>query len=205
MKAYIDPPRRMPLLMRIGTWIAERRIGKPMLAARILAWYPKAAVGAGVMEGLVAHEEGAATARLLKLVRMQVSFRASCPFCIDMNAAEYAQLDISHDEIEALQGRRDLGSIGSLSREEKLALQYARALTTTPINIKSDLLQDVLATFSEREVVVLVSTIAQVNFWTRLIQGFGIPPAEFTEACSILRLEEYVTLDKENSQNGDAV
>lgn len=81
VNGYIDPPERIPLLLRLGIWIAERKTGKSMLAARILTWYPKAALGAGVMESLVAHEEGAATARLLKLLRMQVSFTASCPFC----------------------------------------------------------------------------------------------------------------------------
>ena len=106
MKAYIDPPRRMPLLLRLGTWIAERRTGRPMLAARLLAWYPKAALGAGVMESLVAHQAGKATARLLKLLRLQVSFMASCPFCIDMNSTEYADFGISDHEIEVLQGRR---------------------------------------------------------------------------------------------------
>ena len=204
MKAYINPPERMPLLLRLGTWIAERRTGKPMLTARILAWYPKAAVGAGVMESLVAHEDGAATVRLLKLLRMQVSFMASCPFCIDMNSAEYTSLRITHSEIEALQGLRDIDTLDSLSREEKLALRYARALTETPITVDSGLLQDVLTTFSERELVVIVSTIAQVNFWTRLIQGIGVPPAGFSEACSILRLEDYATLDKGITSKGDA-
>lgn len=204
MKAYINPPERMPLLLRLGTWVAERRTGKPMLAARILAWYPKAAVGAGVMESLVAHEDGAATARLLKLLRMQVSFMASCPFCIDMNSAEYTSQRITHSEIEALQGLRDIDKLDSLSREEKLALRYARALTETPITVDSRLLQDVLTTFSERELVVIVSTIAQVNFWTRLIQGIGVPPAGFSEACSILRLEDYATLDRGISSKGDS-
>ena len=117
MKAYIDPPRRMPLLLRLGTWSAERRTGRPMLAARLLAWNPKAAIGAGVMESLVAHQAGKATARLLKLLRLQVSFMASCPFCIDMNSTEYADFGISDHEIEALQGRRNLGAVGSFSRE----------------------------------------------------------------------------------------
>ncbi len=204
MKAYINPPERMPFLLRLGTWIAERKTGKQMLAARILAWYPKAALGAGVMESLVAHEDGAATARLLKLLRMQVSFMASCPFCIDMNSAEYTSLGITNSEIEALQGLREIDEVDSLSREEKLALRYARALTNTPITVNSGLLQDMLAAFSEREFVVVVSTIAQVNFWTRMIQGIGVPPAGFSEACSILRLEDYATLDKGISSKSDA-
>jgi alkylhydroperoxidase family enzyme len=196
MKAYIEPPKRTPLLLRLGTWIAERMTKKTLLPARLLAWYPKAAVGAGVMESLVAHEDGAATVRLLKLVRMQVSFMASCPFCIDMNSTEFSNLDITHSEIEALQGLRDIDAIDSLNRQEKLALRYARALTKTPITLDSELLQDMLASFSKREFVVIVSTISQVNFWARLIQGLGVPPAGFSETCSVLRLEEYTTLSK---------
>lgn len=194
MNAYISPPKRMPLLLRFGTWIAERRTGKPMLAARLLAWYPKAAIGAAVMESLVAHQSGKATARLLKLVRLQVSFLASCPFCIDMNSAGYTDFGISDGEIEVLQGRRGLKDEG-LSREEQLALRYARALTATPVAMDSGLLGELLATFSERELVVIASTIAQVNFWTRMIQGLGVPPAGFSGTCSILRLEDYATLD----------
>ena len=195
MNAYINPPKRLPLVLRFGTWIAERRTGRPMLAARLLAWYPKAAIGAGVMESLVAHQSGKATAKLLKLVRLQVSFMASCAFCIDMNSAGYADSGIKDSEIEVLQGRRGLNEVDSLSREERLALRYARALTATPVTMDSGLLGELLATFSEREMVVIASTIAQVNFWTRMIQGLGVPPAGFSETCSILRLEDYATLD----------
>ena len=125
MNAYINPPQRLPLVLRFGIWIAERRTGRPMLAARLLAWYPKAAIGAGVMESLVAHQSGKATAKLLKLVRLQVSFMASCAFCIDMNSAGYADSGIKDSEIEVLQGRRGLNEVDSLSREERLALRYA--------------------------------------------------------------------------------
>jgi alkylhydroperoxidase family enzyme len=202
MKAYIDPPERLPLLLRPGIWIAERKTGKQMLIARLLAWYPKAAIGAGVMESLVAHEEGRATARLLKLVRMQVSFMASCPFCIDMNSAEYADSGISQDEVEVLQQTREPEDVASLSREERLALRYAGALTVTPVTMDPALLADLLSTFSERELVVIASTIAQVNFWTRMVQGLGVPPAGFSETCSALRLEDYTTLDGGASQAG---
>jgi alkylhydroperoxidase family enzyme len=151
------------------------------------------------MESLVAHEDGKATARLLKLVRMQVSFMVSCPFCIDMNSAEFAGACILDSEIEALQEIHSFDDVESLSREEKLALLYTRALTATPVRMRSDLLRELLAAFSERELVVIASTIAQVNFWTRMAQGVGVPPAGFSETCSILHLEDYATLDRDPS------
>ena len=196
MDSFIDPPRRIPLLPRLGIRIAEGRLRKRLLAARILSWYPKAAIGSGVMEALVAHESGDATSRLLKLVRMQVSFSASCPFCIDLNSAEYAGERITQTEIEALQGLRTAESVSSFSDPERTALVYARALTATPIRLESALIARLKDQFTEREIVVLASTIGQVNFWTRTIQGLGVRPEGFTESCEILRLEEYSTLDR---------
>ena len=190
-RAYIEPPRRIPLLLRLGIRIAERTVGRELLAPRIMAWYPRAAIGAGVMEGLVAHSEGRATARLLKLVRLQVSFLASCAFCVDMNAAGLDAAQITDDEIEALQERRALEDIASFSAEESLALRYARALTATPVALDPDLLAALLESFSERELMVIGSTIAQVNFWTRMAQAIGVPPAGFSTQCALLRLDDY--------------
>jgi len=38
------------------------------------------------------------------------------------------------------------------------------------------------AAFSEREIVILATTAAQVNYWARMIQVLGAPPAGFMEA-----------------------
>jgi len=194
LNTYIDEPPRLPLLLRLGIFFAERKTGKRLLPARLLGWYPRAALGAGVMEGMVAHAEGKATSRLLKLIRMQISIQSSCPFCIDMNSSEYSDFQITKPEIEALQGLRSVEGTESFSTDEKAALSYAVALTSTPISIDVELLHRMKEVFNEREFVVIVSTAAQVNFWTRMIQGIGIPPAGFTEHCSVLHLDRYSTL-----------
>ena len=203
MDAYIRAPKKIPLIFKLGIWIAEKKVGKKLLAARILTWYPKAALGAGVLESLVAHEEGKVTPRLLKLIRMQVSFSASCPFCIDMNSSEYSKLHITEAEIEALQGSKAIDDVKSFSEEERIALKYARALTSTPIRLDHTVLEAALRKFNEREFVVIASTIAQVNFWTRLIQGIGVPPAGFADSCSILKLENYATLKIESGEKAN--
>ena len=194
MVGYIDPPKKVPLLLRFGIWITEKKLGRKIYPARILSWYPKAALGAGVMEGLIAHSEGKADERLLKLVRMQVSFLSSCPFCIDMNSFKLEILGINEEEIRALQGIRDIDDIKTFSSEEKIALKYACCLTRTPISVQAELLKEMLTVFSRQEFVVIVSTVAQVNYWTRMIQGIGVPPAGFSSTCSVLNLENYQSL-----------
>jgi len=122
MEAYIKPPKRIPFFLRFAIQFAEHKTRKEMLVARILSWYPKAALGAGILESLVAHKDKKITARMLKLIRMQVSFKASCPFCIDMNSSEYSKLNITKEEIEVLQGIRNIDSVESFTSEENMPL-----------------------------------------------------------------------------------
>ena len=192
--AFIHEPKRINPLLKIGIHISEKMTGKRMEAGRLLAWYPKAAIGAGVLESLVAHEENGLSKRLLKLVRMQVSFSASCAFCIDMNAAGFDREGITDDEIHALQGLVPLEDVASFQEREKIALAYARELTATPIRIGTGTLEAMKRLFSEKQFTILVATIGQVNFWTRTIQGFGIPPAGFSDHCDILNLDSYKTI-----------
>ncbi len=57
MSAFINPPERIPVYLKIGIWFAERIAGKEMLPARLLACYPKAAIGSGVLKDVKAGEE----------------------------------------------------------------------------------------------------------------------------------------------------
>lgn len=177
MQAFIDPPKRIPLILKLGIWISEKVTGRVMLPARILAWYPKATIGSGVMESLVAHEDGQMTRRMLKLIRMAASYAAACAFCVDMNSYEYREAGITDEEAESL--RDGFEKVGSFSDREKLAIAYARTISQTPLKFQPDLVERVKSAFDEREFVILVSTAAQVNYWARLIQGLGIPPAGF--------------------------
>ena len=103
MNAFIEPPRKISILLRLGIWVSEKITGRMMLPARILAWYPKVAIGSGVLESLVAHK------------------------------------------------------------------------------FLPDFIDQIKANFDEREIVILASTAAQVNYWARLIQALGIPPAGYSE------------------------
>ncbi|MBI3151328.1 MAG: carboxymuconolactone decarboxylase family protein [Chloroflexi bacterium] len=179
MHAFIPEPKRIPFFLKFGIWFSEKITGKTMLPARILAWYPKAAIGSGIMEALVAHEDGAMNKRILKLIRMTASYAAACPFCIDMNSHEHRQHGITDEEAASLRG--DYESVNTFSEREKLAIAYSRLISQTPLKFHPDLVEKVKTAFTEREFVILASTAAQVNYWARLIQALGIPPAGFGE------------------------
>ena len=185
MLAFISPPKRIPFLLKIGIWITKRATGKDLLPARLLAWYPKAAIGSGVLEAMVAHTDGNLDERILKLVRMQASFAAACPFCIDMNSFQYEAQGISPAELRALQGLEPVEQVTSFSQRERLAIQYARLVSQTPLQFPRSFIDVLKQHFNEREIVILASTAAQVNYWARLIQALGIPPAGFSDHCEL--------------------
>ena len=190
----VAPPARIPLLLRLALSLVEKRLGKKLLANRILAWYPKAMIGSGIMESLIAHDDREVPLRLLTLIRVATSFLVSCPFCIDMNARDFPARGLTDQEIRALQGRVPLDSVASIDARERAALRYVRCICATPLAFPTDVIDDMARHFSPRATVIVASTCAQVNFWARLIQALGVPPAGFSTECSILDLDAYATM-----------
>ncbi|MEO6533708.1 MAG: hypothetical protein ABIO06_09065 [Pseudolysinimonas sp.] len=175
MTAYIEPPRRIPILLRFGLWISRRVTGDDVLPARLLTWYPRAAVGIGVVESLVAHGEGRVDARMLQFVRMAVSFAVECPFCMGFNSRGWEQR-MTESELHAVQGVTALDQVASLTPLERLAIEYARKVSETPLSFTPEFGERLTAVFTEREIVMLATTAAQVNLWARTIQALGCPP-----------------------------
>jgi alkylhydroperoxidase family enzyme len=191
--SHVPPPPRIPLLLRFALTLVEKRLGRKLLANRILAWYPKALIGSGIMEGLIAHDDHEVPRRLLTLIRVATSFRVSCPFCIDMNARDFPAKGLSDQEIRGLQGLVPVESIDTIDARERAALRYVQCMCETPLSFPAEVIRGMHQHFTPRAIVIIASTCAQVNFWARLIQSLGVPPAGFSSECAILDLEKYVT------------
>jgi AhpD family alkylhydroperoxidase len=183
--SFIEPPARMPLLLRAALALVERRLGKRLLANRILAWYPKAAVGSGVMEALVAHGDAEVPSRLLSLVRLRTAFRIACPFCVDMNSRDLPRAGVTDAEVTALQAVDQPAAAPTFSAAESAALAYVDCICAAPLAFPAAVIDAMKGHYSPRAMVIVASTSAQVNFWGRLIQSLGVPPAGFTEACAV--------------------
>ena len=184
MTAMIPEKRRINPILRAGIALSERVTGKRMLPARLLAWYPKSAISSGVMESLIAHKERDVSERELKIVRMTVSLTAECPFCVDMNGHEYRAAGLTGEEADALQ-RGSEDAVATFTPRERAAIAYARAISASPLAFDDELRVTLRRLFSPREIVILATTAAQVNYWARLIQALGIPPAGFSGECVI--------------------
>jgi AhpD family alkylhydroperoxidase len=185
MAQFIDPPAKIPWFLKIGIRISKKSTGKDLAISKLLAWVPKAAIGSGMLEAFVAHHDRDVSERMLKMVRIAASFATSCPFCIDMNSFEYSKQGISEEELAALQGSAELKDIPTFSHREILAVEYARIISGMEIAFPPEFIAELKANFKEREIVVLATTAAQVNYWARLNQALGVPSAGFTDQCEL--------------------
>ncbi len=183
--AYINEPNQISFISKFLIRAIEKFMGARLEIAKLLLWYPKAALSSAILESLITFNDKEINKRLLKLIRMQVSISAVCSFCIDMNSSDYQTQNITVQEIEALQRKTDLEKVPTFSAKEKAALQFTYELTLTPSSIQPDTIQKLKEEFSERGIAVVVSTVAQVSYWTKMMQGFGIQPAGFLKDCPI--------------------
>ncbi len=182
-QAYINPPKKLPFFIRFGGFISKKVIKKDLMIPKLLAWYPKAAISSGVLESLVAHDDKEINKRLLKIIRVQVSVMAACPFCIDMNSFEYEEAGLSRQEVEAIRTGDYKNNL--FSEKEQVLMEYVSLVTSTPVIISEEMVEKMKSFFSERGIVIIASTAAQVNYWARLIRGLGIPVAGFGDICKI--------------------
>jgi hypothetical protein len=202
IETIIRPPEKIPFYLIPMIWIADKRAKKKMLTGRLLAWSPRIGIGSGLLEQLI--EDGAAHSldhRLIKLLRMQVSFIVPSAFAIDINSVNYENFDITVEEIEGLQGLNEIELIDSFSKKEKLALLYARQLSKTPIILNPNLRIEIQQGFEPKEIVGIASLVAKVNYWARLIEALGVQPAGFSDGYSILQTEKYKTIRRHSDIN----
>lgn len=171
----IAPPDRIPWYLRPALWLTRRITGKDPLPARLLTHFPKAAIGAGIFEALTPHAPGDLDARTLAAARISASVVAGCPFCIDMNAATWRDAGFTETELRALLAL----DWSPLTARERVAAELAAALSRTPVEVPPALGAELNVHFTARERVVLATTVAQVNYWSRFNQALGVPAAGF--------------------------
>ncbi len=181
----INAPKKIPLFFKLALWISKKETGKDLLTARMMTWYPRSAIGSGVLELMTAKGKTPLEKRLLNLVRLQASLVCSCRFCVDMNSASIEKNGISEEEFSALRDNTDCHTIATLSVRESLAIEYATRMSNTPLVFEDGFIDKLKANFSEKEIVMLASTIASVNYWARFNQALGIPSAGFNDKCMI--------------------
>jgi AhpD family alkylhydroperoxidase len=122
--------------------------------------------------------------RLRALAELKTATVVQCEYCIDLGSQVSRQWGVSDEELLALPSYR---SSALFSELDKLVLDYAVALSRTPVDVPDALFAELRAHLDEVQLVELTHVIALENLRGRFNLAMGIGAAGFSEGmvCAV--------------------
>jgi AhpD family alkylhydroperoxidase len=123
-------------------------------------------------------------ARLKTLAELKAATLTQCEYCIDIGSQVAHRAGISEQQLLALRRYRDSDLF---SEDEKLALDYAVAMSSTPVSVSDELFGKLRTRFDEAQIVELTNIIALENMRGRFNLALGIGSSGFRDGmvCAV--------------------
>ena len=128
--------------------------------------------------------------RTKQLASAKAASMIGCQFCLDIGSALGSVLGITERDLRDLVRYRESESF---TKRERLAIEFAEAMTATPLALTDSLIEHVHAVFTSAEVVELVAEVAWENHRARLNQALGVRPMGFSDGSFCMRTEPQAT------------
>jgi AhpD family alkylhydroperoxidase len=170
------PPRACPWYLRPFFWNQRRKYGAVLHSALMWARTPGLFLGVSLLYGMIDRKSSPLHPVLRSLITVRVSQLNGCRFCIDINSATLLHRGVAPDKIETLDNWRQSQLF---SDEERIALEYAEAVTLRSDAIDEDLFERLKKTFDDDTIVELTALIAFQNLSSKFNGALGVSPHGF--------------------------
>ena len=200
MRIPARPLARYPWYARLILWGQRRKYGAPLASALLWARSPRLFLGVSVLYRALERRASPLEPALRSLVIVRVSQLNACRFCVDLNAATLLARGVSEDKIAALEHWRESGQFGE---RERVALEYAEAVTQTPGTADDDLVSRAAALFGEDAVIELTGLIAFQNMSSKFNAALGVPAQGFCRIDAFPRPPPEAAGASEGTQDPD--
>jgi alkylhydroperoxidase family enzyme len=173
----------MSALSRIAQTVSRRRFGKDLGPIDAMEPNGKVLMGYAMFESML--ERSTRMDESLKhLAVMKTAAMVGCEWCIDFGSMLHHEHGMPEQQLLDLPTFRDSDAF---SDDEKLVLEYAEALASTPSGPVDELAGRLRERWSEAEIVELTANIAIESFRARFNHAFGVAPQGFAKgnACAL--------------------
>ena len=175
------------LVFRFGPKMMEKLTGRrPDNGLEPIAIYAHAPE---LMGGILKIEQATAKAKRVEnglkiLAQLKASTIIGCEYCIDLGSQIARRSGFSDEKLLALPHHRASGLFSEL---EILVLDYAAAMTRTPVEVSDELFAALRAHLNEAQMVELTSVIALENMRSRFNWAMDVASAGFSEGmvCAV--------------------
>jgi AhpD family alkylhydroperoxidase len=115
---------------------------------------------------------------LKHLARLRAAQLVGCEWCLDFGSYLAQKAGGDPEKLRALATWR---ASGRFDTREQLVLEYAEAMTRTPVEVSDELFARLQDHFDERQLVELTMVVALENLYTRFNWALGIEGEGFSE------------------------
>lgn len=173
----LPPARPRGLVPRFAYAVTRRRYGHVLGPVAVTAHNPILLAGYTTFE-LALERANRIDTRLEELGAMRASTMTGCPFCIDFGEAHLAELGFTPEQLRDVATWRESEAF---SDDERLVLEYAEAMTETPVMVSDELFDRLRARFDEAAIVELTASIALENYRGRFNHAVGLGSEGFCQ------------------------
>ncbi len=170
------PVASYPWFIRLFFWKQRRTYGRILDPSLLWGRSPWVFASMALLYGAIDRRSSPLSPALRSLVTVRVSQINHCAFCVDINSATLAKRGVAMDKIEALANWRDSPLF---SAEERLALEYAEAMTVTGVGVGDALRQKLKRQWTDDAIVELTALIAFQNLSSKFNAALDVPSQGF--------------------------
>lgn len=170
------PIAKYPWWIRAFFWKQRRTYGQILLPGLLWGRSPWVFASVALLYGALNRRGSPLSPALRSLVTVRVSQINLCSFCVDINSATLAKRGVPMEKIAALSDWRDSALF---SDDEKLALEYAEAMTITNSSVHYGLRQRLKEEWSDDAIMELTGLIAFQNMSSKFNAALDVPAQGF--------------------------
>ena len=170
------PLAAYPWFIRLFFWKQQRTYGRILEPGLLWGRSPWVFTAVALLYGALDRRSSPLEPALRSLVTVRVSQINHCAFCVDINSATLIKRGLGMDKIGALATWRESSLFSPV---ERLALEYAEAMTVTGRAVGDDLRQTLKSQWDDDTIVELTGLIAFQNLSSKFNAALDIPSQGF--------------------------
>jgi AhpD family alkylhydroperoxidase len=176
MHIKTKPLNKYPAYLRPFFWNQRRKYGAVLEPALIWARVPKLFSAVALLYGAIDRRSSPITPQLRSLITVRVSQINWCRFCVDINSASMLKRGSSLEKLAELENWQ---ASPLFNEKERVALEYAEAITRSNSKVNDVLINKVKKFFDEDDLVDLTALIAFQNMSSKFNSALDVAPQGF--------------------------
>jgi 4-carboxymuconolactone decarboxylase len=171
-------PARGPL-RKVAYGIARKRLGRVPEPFAVTAHHTMLFGAMSAFE-LALERSKSVPIRYKALGELRAAMVVGCEYCVDIGSMIARQSGLTDDELKEL---LDWESSERLDEKDKLVLEYADAVSATPVDVPDELFRRMREHFDDEQLVELTAAIAWENWRARFNWAFGLGKEGYSEGA----------------------